>query len=527
MDDLPKPESFLRRHGLALALVAVCLVPYLPSAAYPFVNWDDPEHVYRNPALQDGRPLAERLYPRHLGYPMPLTMLSYQLEHWLLGSKPLAWSDGALFHCTNLVLFFGILLAAYRLLLRIVSPQLAVLVLALFATHPLLVEPVCWVTGRKDLLATLFVLLATDAFVGLLRGGRWPSLVGALLAGLAALASKPSGALLLLLWPALYWIERRRERTAPLGLARPLAVWLTITAGSIAVIAIGYLGNKAVGGVASAPSVLDVLRRAWWALGFHCRLWLLPVDLRARYMVSPSGLDGYDVLAALVVAALCWVFWRRRTLSAPLSWAVALFVAAYAPVANLLPLTRYLADSYMLLPSLALALALALLLRRLLASVGPVRMISALFVVGLLALYLLIGTDQRRVWASSQALWLQTMRHHPTSPNACRMLGHAFNEQQLPLRAARVYLRCVRLFGSEDFANNLAISYLLAGQQDEARRWFLEVLRHRPNDRRALKYLRQLGPAGRIKPAAPASSERTPVAPAGDAGGQSARGAER
>ncbi len=46
------------------------------------------------------------------------------------------------------------------------SLQRSALVAALFAVHPLHVESVAWVASRKDLLSTLFALLAIWHYTG-------------------------------------------------------------------------------------------------------------------------------------------------------------------------------------------------------------------------------------------------------------------------------------------------------------------------------------------------------------------------
>jgi len=89
----------------------------------------------------------------------PLTWLSHMLDCELFGLNPGAQHlINALLHTVNAVLLFQL----WRRMTRTVWPG-AVLA-ALFAWHPLHVESVAWIAERKDVLSTLFGLLALLAY---------------------------------------------------------------------------------------------------------------------------------------------------------------------------------------------------------------------------------------------------------------------------------------------------------------------------------------------------------------------------
>ena len=89
----------------------------------------------------------------------PLTWLSHALDYQLLAFNPAGHHlDSVLIHALNAVLLF--LLLAW--ITKRVGPSL--LVAALFAVHPINVESVAWVAERKNVLSTLFFLLAIGAY---------------------------------------------------------------------------------------------------------------------------------------------------------------------------------------------------------------------------------------------------------------------------------------------------------------------------------------------------------------------------
>jgi len=77
-----------------IALVAVALV-FAGTRAFGFVEWDDQIHVYENRLVLESSPLGEFLRTRTLGYPIPLTVLTYRVEYLLFGLRP------AVFHTTR------------------------------------------------------------------------------------------------------------------------------------------------------------------------------------------------------------------------------------------------------------------------------------------------------------------------------------------------------------------------------------------------------------------------------------------
>ncbi|MGD0785408.1 MAG: tetratricopeptide repeat protein [Sedimentisphaerales bacterium] len=149
--------------SIYLALTASSLLVFWQVRNFDFVNYDDPDYVAENLNIQTGITLQSVKWAFTTGYFgnwNPLTWFSYMLNWQLFGS------NAAGFHLTNL--FFHI---ANALLLFFVLKQMtraiwqSAFVAALFALHPLHVEAVAWVSGRKDVLSTFFWILAMWAYL--------------------------------------------------------------------------------------------------------------------------------------------------------------------------------------------------------------------------------------------------------------------------------------------------------------------------------------------------------------------------
>ena len=108
------PEDARRPRSWPWGPLLVCLLvvaAFAPAVGFAFVNWDDDLHVYRNPLVVGAGPIpwSELLLTRALGYPIPLTVLTYRAEAHLVGLAP--W----LFHLTNVLLHLGAALLVYRI----------------------------------------------------------------------------------------------------------------------------------------------------------------------------------------------------------------------------------------------------------------------------------------------------------------------------------------------------------------------------------------------------------------------------
>lgn len=483
-----------------VALLLLVSLLYGRSTRFSFVNWDDPLHVYRNPSLLRPHSLSwhERWFPRRLGYPMPLTLLSYRLESaiFLDAARPIRPEDGRGFHLLNIGLALLLALLSWTLA-RLLLPSRAVAFgcCALFLAHPLLVEPIAWVSGRKDLLAVVLSLGAILAWLRWLARPRLASALAFALLGLLALAAKPLAAFLVPF--AAYLLVARRAR--PAAIDTPGQRWSgylalgLLGAGALGLVVVARGWNTSVGGVRSDLGLAELLHRALWALGFHLRLAVAPTVLRPKYVVAPAGWGVYETAGALAIALVAGgLLWRRRV-AAPIGAGLALFVCSYLPVSGIIPLRRYVADTYMTLPLLGLLIACGGLIvqpfwprSRLLAVSGT----AAGF--ALLAMLATITTLQLPIWRDSVPLWRHTLAFHPDHPKICRMLGHAHNERGEHERALLVYRRCSARMGLRPFAKNLALTHFMLGHDDQAERFFRWLAVHRPGELDTAAYIQEI-----------------------------------
>lgn len=427
-----------------LVLVGAVYLPAVSRAG--FLGFDDnlffgPD----NPEFQEG--LGAVLDPRRTiaNVYLPVAHLSLWLD-WRFGGGPL-WP-----HLVSLLLHAAVAIALIRLLLALrLQPLLAHLAGALFALHPALAESVAWVSGRKELLSGLFVLLGLQqcvAFAARPGFGR-----GALIASLGALAmySKATAMvqpLLAVLVCLLAPVRDRRWFVAPvlLLLVTVPALW-------------HHAHLAAQEGTMAAGEPTGRLWQAPGALWHYARTVLWPVQLNVLYpevltlqRFRADWLAGLLVLGALLVAVA--LLWRRpatRAAAAGLAFALVAFLPFNTafPASAIAAADRYL---YLVLPGVAMGAAA-------LASRLP-RWSGA----ALLALLLLpLGwrtADRAAAFTTDEALWSSSLAVEPQNA-----VAHYNLAMELLRRPAPDMLRVTRHLDQAAAAARYPIHALRARQQ--------------------------------------------------------------
>ena len=307
----PKPAT------LALLVGAATVLAFLPALRCGFVHLDDPQTVPRYAAVLrgltwDGVGLA--FGDQFFGHWVPLTVLSLMLDWQLWGRVAYGHHlTSVLLHAVNAVLVFLLWRRAALVGEGVERNYRAAAVAALFALHPLRVEPVLWLTGRKDLLAATGGLLALLLYVRWREApsrGRYLAVTVAFAAALLGKATAlvvPALMLLLDLWPLgrlAIEDESRSNGRAPLRRLVALLVekvpWLAMSAAA----GVGALLGARAGSAMAELAVVPLSERAATAVvggATYLRQTLWPTGLAAFYPLPAAGWSASQVVAAVAL----------------------------------------------------------------------------------------------------------------------------------------------------------------------------------------------------------------------------------
>ena len=415
---------------------------YFPALQNGFV-WDDRAFTEADPVRE--LPGLWRIWfsPQDLrneGHYWPLVYTTFWLEHKLWGYAP------AGYHAVNVLLHFANTLLVWRVLARLAVPG-AWAAAAVFAVHPVHVEAVAWVIGRKDLLATLFYLSAVLAWLRFDEGSRPTSRPGCYVLALALFAAgllcKSIGVTLPVVLAVLLWWKRGGATGADLlRLAPFFAVGIGIVAADLSyyeeILSIDYTMAERV--LIAAHALWFYLGKLLWPAGL--------VVIYPHWEASTSDLFAWGyVIAAAAVAAALWLL-RHRIGRGPLAGAL-FFAVTLSPVLGFVDYGymqfSFVADRYQYLAGIGPLVVLAGIAAHGAAGLrGAVRWGAAGGAAVVLVLLGALTWRQAGVWRDELTFFNHVIAHNPQARDAHLNLAKALFESgraQEALAAARTAVR--------------------------------------------------------------------------------------
>ncbi len=347
------------------------------------------------------------------------------------------------FHVTNILIWWATLYLFWQIARRVFteasSHQISIpgTLVFLMAIHPIAVEPVAWISGRKHLLSLMFTLMATRLLLGKLTPPRAVIIVIAFAAGAL---SQPIN----VLWPIwaaaflatsknLAWARQHRLTLAILTVGLAL-ISLSIVALNMTVYqGITWLGfqltpHAEIYGKKLGAFRWDEIDISMLAVGRYFFNLLFPFKIAHRY----SGGSPINLLGLLMIPLAAWAAWRLRERRREF-WLCALFTALPILVVTAQLSDIFVSDSYAFaaLPGAMLAAAIlvqsarwpATGLRWVIAAIGCVAMAQSIFVA--------------RAWTSAEALWSRSQSVEETADSLYFTAGDLLNQGQYDEALAR------------------------------------------------------------------------------------------
>lgn len=323
-----------------------------------FICFDDNRYVDHNPALEAG------LSARGLewAFTTNLTRLSQTSEYWQPLTLLTRLADYEMFrfdpwghHLTSVVLHLLTGMALFGALCRLTGSEgRSAIVAALFLLHPMHVEPVLWVSARKDLVNALFFVLTLWIYGWYAERPNWRRYLAVFAGVLAANMGKPMAVslpcilLLLDVWPLRLFSLAHRDGWR---CARRLALEkIPLFAVTIGVAVLAFLVQKDIGALAGADSLPLWCRlgNASVAIATYVLKAFAPLNLAVFYPHPGTAVSiGAATLAAIGIIAASVAAWRHRETRPWLLVGWSWFLIVLAPVAGIIQIgEQAMADRY-------------------------------------------------------------------------------------------------------------------------------------------------------------------------------------
>jgi tetratricopeptide (TPR) repeat protein len=463
-----------------LWLAAAFLLPNLGVLACGFLLDDlplivDNESLHLHSFRQLAHIWTSGYWPdrRSLGLYRPVAQTLWALI-WTAGGG----SHPALFHAVNLVLGVIVVLLLYRFLLVVrTPPRTAFIAALLFALFPIHTDATTSVVGSAELLAAAFGLGALMLYY------RQRHLSALLLFALAVLSKESASAVAAL--PLIFPRKDGRSRAS-----------LLTAAGAAAIIAAALLAHHVISRDSRIPAIdnplglVDAVPRILTALWVQC-LYLfktvLPITLSADYSYKQirlvMGLGDWRAWMGLALAGgAIFLIWRRPRLRSP----VLVYGVLFSSTANILfPIGTMMGERLVYLPSLGLALLLAILLVR-----------SRHWKTALVTVTLLFGvrTALRNLdWLNADRFYTRLVETSPNSAKSYYSYGALRASRGDDVGAIAAYDHAIAIFPaySEAF-HNRGNALARLGRREEAMASYRQCLRFDPGHTGAAANLMQL-----------------------------------
>lgn len=426
-------------------LVFVVLAVYYPALFAPLNSVDD-SGMYLHLLNTDTFSLWSVFFPGSSGnYYRPILLSSFIFDKYVWGlEESFMHLENILFHLANTLLVYAITRRAVDYLPK-PSPVAPFVAALFFAVHPLNTEAVNWISGRTDLLAGFFLLLAMYMIL------RRPltclqSFMAALCMLLACLAKETAIFFLpaALLFP--FFISATRSNAASLrsvfrgcwfhlilfcsaGVAYFTFRMLAFSKGDQGVAHV----ISHVGGAESAGMLINA-RLVLKAIGFYAKKLLIPFPL--NFGITHVS-DAYLPLGLLVLAGILWLI-TRRTLPA----FFVICAGAVGTSALMIPMLNLtwtpLGERYMYIPSAFFLVGVTLAVQQWEQfTKNRVQLTLAVFCLAAIALY---GTATRNIlWQDNLALFQDTLRKSPDFIPAQNEIANALQASGKQKEAAAIY----------------------------------------------------------------------------------------
>jgi protein O-mannosyl-transferase len=401
----------------------------------------------------------------------PLLLVSYAVNHAIDGYEPFGYHlFNVLLHAINACLVW---LIAQRVLGR---HSMALTAALLFATHPVVAEPINYISSRSTLLAALFVLAAMLVLIDGSRRPGWRHHLALTALAIAALWSKSVGIVLLPAAALWLWL---------LGVGG-VRSWLLLAGPAVAAIAY-ILGTKAIIGKALLEPVRTPAVQAATqlkAISFYVYTNLFPAHLSIEPQFSAASplFSLVPVLSLVLAICLVVVVVRLRRLNPPAAFGAAWFAVTLVP-SSVVPLNVLVNEHRLYLPLVGGTLLAGALL-------GAAGRRRRMFAPVLLLVWTVLVWQRNRDWSSEETIWLDAAHKGPAMPRVHVNLGKGYLESGRYEEAIAASRRGLALDPNIALAHyNIGTAYLNQDRFEESIASFEAALELQPAMMEALNNL--------------------------------------
>ncbi len=463
--------------AIASVLLAIILLfVHKPIIFSEALSFDDNQYVFQNVLVKNPswnsakRFFSEVLNPSTVGgYYQPLAMVSLMVDVALGGS----YNKIYVFHITSLCIHLLnsilVLLLLYLLFKKIWVAFAGGL---LFGIHPVAVEEIVWISERKSVLATFFLLLALVLYVFYVKSSHKRYFVLSAIVFILALLSKPIAVSLPVIFILLdyFWFKRLKFLT--------LLEKIPFFAIAIIFTIIAYISQKntaAVEVVSQNMNILQMFLLVCYNNIFYLWKLIVPTNLSCYYeFIYPISFTNpaylIPAILTILLAVIFLLTWRRSKL---LLLGYLFYIFSLLPTVGIFKVTESLACyKYGYFPFVGVLICVIILLNNIsktkISQVAKYSIVITI-ILSLSVWEILTSNIYSSEWKDTETLCKHILYINPQSPTALNTLGGEYYNQGKIDKAIEYFDKSLSIDPKKQSTlTNLASAYSSKEKYDEA-----------------------------------------------------------
>lgn len=485
-----KNSSDKKKQWLALAVLSiVTFIVFYPSLKCEFTNWDDGTYVTENPMIWklDGKAIKEIFStPISLNY-HPITMLSLAIDYSFNKLDPYYYHlNNVLIHILNTMLVF---VFVQKLLYRHnqrseqeafqpIPFNIALIVSALFALHPMRVESVTWVAERKDVLYVFFFFLSLIFYLRHLDNKKFSLMILCFVFFVCSCLSKGMGVVLPAVLVLIDWFYGDAKK-----LKQIFQSIIKKTHFFLASIAFGVVAFEiqSHGAIAAMETFSLFQRLTFGCYGFIMYIWklFLPLNLSAFYPYPftddhgniPAIYYASPFIVLCIALAAILILRKKKEVGKILVFGFSFYFIAVALVLQFISVgSVIMADRYAYLSYVGLFFIIGYFFefaRNKFSKSSSI--VLVLMLLAVITWFSYLTHERTKVWTNAKTLWTDAMNQYPFIEIAYENRGIYFKDHnQLDSMLIDYEFVTQKLHSkNEKIWSNLGNLYGLLGQQKD------------------------------------------------------------
>ncbi|MBF0464240.1 MAG: tetratricopeptide repeat protein [Nitrospirae bacterium] len=443
---------------------------YFQVVHFDFINYDDPVYVTNNPLVLNGLTTGgfiQAFKTMTNGYWSPLVDVSNMLAVSLFGLSAYGHHlINVVFHAASSIVLFYVMQGLFR------TTGISLCTALAFATHPMHVESVVWISERKDVLYALFFFLSILLYLSYVKKPSVTKYSFTLIAFIFSLMSKPMAVSLplILLIIDIYPLERFKDRDSKLSVIYEKIPFFFF---STAISVVTYLAQKSSGAIETAIpiSLFTRLGNAMTSLIKYISKLFIPVNMSILYPYD-LNIAFWKVVVCLILATgitftALYGFKKRKQPYIFTGWFF--YLVTVSPVIGIVQSgAQSMADRYTYVSYVGLFIIIAFLVSELTERFAKYH-VAAIFAVIAILFFMSISFRQVSYWRNSETILRHGISVTKNNYVLYNNLADTLLRQWKISEAVSNYLSAISI--KPDFADSRAgigIAYMYEGKIDKA-----------------------------------------------------------